>query len=110
MSDRLHKHLPLLKRIKKIGPQKRQEILETADDELIKCLCECAKNTLYKRVPLSKFQLKQLSQHKQILRQLTDKKVSVKKKRKNILKQGGGFLLPLIAPILAAVVQGLIFK
>jgi hypothetical protein len=110
MSDRLQKFLPLLNKIKKFRPLKRQKIIEAADDDLILCLCECAKNTLNSSVPLNKNQFKRLGQHKKILRKLVNKKVPLNKKRKAILSQGGGFLLPLIAPILAAVVQGLIFK
>jgi hypothetical protein len=107
MSDRLQK---FLNKLKKFRPLKRQKIIEAADDDLILCLCECAKNTLNSSVPLNKNQFKRLGQHKKILRKLVNKKVPLNKKRKAILSQGGGFLLPLIAPILAAVVQGLIFK
>lgn len=110
MSQRLKKFLPVLKKIKSSRAKKRKEIIENADDGLVLCLCDMAKNTLNSSVPLSKVQFKKLSLHKRILRKLINRKISVKKKRKAILKQGGGFLLPLIAPIIAAVVQGLILK
>lgn len=110
MTERLQKFLPLLKKLNKIRPQKRKELVEAAEDDLIICLCECAKNTLNSSVPLNNTQFKRLGQHKNILRQLVNKNVSLKKKKRAIIRQGGGFLLPLIAPILAAVVQGLIFK
>jgi hypothetical protein len=110
MTHRLKKYYPLLKKIKSSGLKKRNEIIENASDELVLCLCDLAKNTLNNAVPLSKVQFKKLSLHKRILRKLVSKKVNVKKKKKAILSQGGGFLVPLIAPIIAAVVQGLIFQ
>lgn len=110
MSQRLKKFLPVLKKIKSSDAAKRTEIIENADDSFVLCLCDMAKNTLNSSVPLTKAQFKKLSLHKRILRKLINRKISVQKKKKAILKQGGGFLLPLIAPIIAAVVQGLIFK
>lgn len=110
MSQRLQKFLPVLKKIKNSRAKKRKEIIENTDDGLVLCLCDMAKNTLNSSVPLSKAQFKKLALHKRILRKLISRKISIKKKRKAILKQGGGFLLPLIAPIIAAIVQGLILK
>jgi hypothetical protein len=110
MPCRLKTYLPLLKRLKRVKLSERRRILEKADSGLIECLSECAHNTLNSNLPLSPTQHKKLSPYKKILRFLASKKVSIKKKRKAVTRQVGGFLLPLIAPILAAVVQGLIIR
>jgi hypothetical protein len=110
MSERLKKFLPLLKKLKKIGPKGRKKVLKHADDDLVMCLCEISHNTLNSSVPLTSAQFKKLCHHKNILRKLIDKNIPVKKKKLAILRQKGGFILPLLAPILGAIVQGLLFK
>jgi hypothetical protein len=110
MSERLKKFLPLLKKLKKIGPKGRKKLLKNAEDDLVICLCEMSHNTLNETIPVSAGQLKKLLQHKNILRKLIDKNIPVKKKKSAIIRQKGGFILPLLAPILGAIVQGIIFK
>jgi hypothetical protein len=108
MSQRLLDHGALLQTLRKSTPGKRVKILKNSNDELINCLCECALNTINCNVPLSNSQLIKLRPHKQILRYLANKKFSLKNKRKKIVKQAGGFLLPLIIPILSSVLTTLI--
>lgn len=110
MSERLKKFLPILKKMKKIGPKGRNKVLKHACDDFVMCLCEISQNTLNSTVPLTDSQFKKLLQHKSILRKLIDKKIPVKKKKSAILRQKGGFILPLLAPILGAIVQGILFK
>lgn len=85
-------------------------MLENACDDFVMCLCEISQNTLNSTVPLTNCQYKKLLRHKSILRKLIDKKIPVKKKKSVILRQKGGFILPLLAPILGAIVQGILFK
>jgi hypothetical protein len=110
MPCRLKTYLPVLKRLQRVKLAERRRILEKADSGLIECLAECAHNTLNSNLPLSSKQHKRLSPYKKIIRFLANKKVSIKKKKKAVVRQVGGFLLPLIAPILAAIVQGLILR
>lgn len=108
MSQRLKDHWAELKALVKAKPKERRHILKQPGDELTKCLCECALNTLNSNVTLTAAQFKKLSRHKRILRLLADKKVSLKSKKKKILKQAGGFLVPLLVPILTTVLELLV--
>jgi hypothetical protein len=96
----LRKNLPKLLRLRKAKPAKRKKLLEEADDSLVHCICETAHNCLNTNIPLTGAQYLRLSRHKKTLRRLTKKGESIKKKRK-ILKQSGGFILPLLAPVLS---------
>lgn len=97
----VRKYLTKLKKLKRVSPAERKKLLKEADDGLIHCICECAHNTLNSNVPLTSAQFTRLARHKRILRRLSQSGESVKKKRK-IIQQSGGFLLPLLAPILGA--------
>jgi histone H3/H4 len=108
MSRRLQDHVPTLRRLVKSGNKERQKIIDQADDELIKCICECAQNTINSNVPLTERQLKKLFKHKDIVRKLACKNLSIRAKRKKIKSQKGGFLLPLLAPILTAVIENIL--
>jgi hypothetical protein len=103
MSQRVKDHTSVLRRLVSCSKQKRKQILLNADAELIKTISEIALNTLNSNVELSDDQFKKLCRHKNTLRDLADKRVSVKKKKKKILRQAGGFLLPLLIPILTSV-------
>lgn len=91
----------------KADSKKRKKILDGANDETIKCLCECALNTLKSRVPLDEGQFRKLRRHKHTLRFLADKRVSLANKKKKV-KQAGGFLLPLLAPIIGSILAAVI--
>lgn len=100
----------VLRFLHKAKPQYRQAILKAADDNLIKCLCECVHNTLNGKVRLSTAQKKQLSRHKNILRRLTKKGESIKTKKKFIIQKGGAFLPLLLAPLITGVLSSLFKK
>jgi len=108
MSQRLKDHAAVLKRLVKSSNKQRSKIILEGGDDLIKCLCECADNTIKCNVPLTSTQLKKLSRHKSIVRALACKKLSLKLKKKKILNQKGGFLLPLLIPIISAIINNFI--
>lgn len=103
MTERLKRHLATLRTLVKAKPAKRSQILKQADTDLIKCLCECSINLLNANVPLDRRQRALLEKHKEILRLLANKKVSLKNKKIKILRKGGTFLLALLRPVLAVV-------
>ena len=107
MSACLKKNTAVLRRLQKCSRKERESILANADESLIRCICEISQNTLNNNVPLTSSQLKKLSRHKSILRRLCGKKESWKKKKK-IIYQTGGFILPLLAPLLGVFLQKLI--
>jgi hypothetical protein len=108
MSQRLKDHSKVLKKLCKSSPHMRISILKNADDELVRCLCECALNTIKNNVALTDRQFKKLSPHKKILRFLANKRIGLKTKKVKIIKQTGGFLLPLLVPILSSIIASMI--
>lgn len=100
----IKKNISVLKLLSKANKKKRDKILDDADEELIKCLCEIGENTLYNNVSLNDCQYKKLSRHRKSIRKLCKKGESWKKKKK-FLKQTGGFLPYLIGPLLSFVLE-----
>ena len=103
----LRRHAAILRTIQKARPDLRQSLLKLADEDLIRCIVECADNTLKGHVQLSPFQKKRLSRHKKFLRRLVKRGEAWRTKRK-LIAQSGGFLLPLLAPVIGALVASLV--
>ena len=80
----------------------RKELLRHADNELVKCICECACKVLDSSIPISSGEKKRLKKYKKTLRQLRDTKSSIAGKKKIIVQSGGGFLLSLIPAVVGA--------
>ena len=99
MSRRLRNNVPYLHVLARGNNTQRQGILEGANTDLVKCLCECALNVLKGNVPLSHQEKTKLKGHKRSLRFLTDKKVGLQRKKK-LVQQKGGFIAALAAPVL----------
>ena len=100
--DRLRKFAPTLHLLQKAPPSLKRNIIEKSSTEFIRCPCDCSYNILKGNVQISPSN--KLSKHKTKLRQLSNKKVSLKKKRKIV--QTGGFLsvlLNTLAPVLGGV-------
>ncbi len=76
MSKWIKKHIKLLKFLKKAKPDERKVLLQTAENSLIFCLCECIKNVLNGNVNLSKAKHCELSKHAGVLQNLADQKNS----------------------------------
>lgn len=81
MSRTLQRNAEILKFLHKTTPQYRKSILNSADKNLIHCICECAYNILQGKVPLNHTQKNKLRKHKQILRDLVNRKLSVHRKK-----------------------------
>ena len=109
MSNRLKTHAPYLHVLAKGNAKQREGILRGADKELIYCLCECALNVLQGNVQISSEDKSKLKKYKRCLRDLSNKKISLTKKRKLLLRQKGGWVTALIAPILGTLAS-LLFK
>jgi hypothetical protein len=109
MSRRLRDNADFLRVLAKSNPKLRRAILKCCNPELIKAVCEVALNVLKGVVPVSEQQKKKLKRYKRVLRALTDKKVSITKKREFLNQTGGNFLPFLIPPVLS-VLASLISK
>ena len=106
MSNRLKEFAPELKLLCKFNNNRKQRWLEkNLNDSLILCLCECSLNILRGNIPLQPKQKKMLAKHKEDLRKLIDKKISIKKKRQ--ILQNGGFIGTLLGPIVS-ILSGLL--
>jgi hypothetical protein len=87
--------------LKTSKPKLRNEIIAKCGPGLLRCLSECALNVLEGNVKLSKCAKRKLRKYKGQLRKVADKRVS-KAKKKKIIIQRGGFLLPLLSAVLPA--------
>ena len=104
MSGRMKKQAVCLQMLIKTKNTKlRKAILEHADPELIRVLCECAHNILRGNVQMTPQEKERLRKYQTKLRLIARKNVSVKQKRRH-LQQTGGFLPALLAPLAASVV------
>lgn len=98
----IRKQLPLLKKLCKCNKKAKKQLLLEGGKSLQLCLRECALNVIRGNVPLSKHQFKKLQKFKKYLRQLSQKKTSLK--RRLHIEQRGGFLSSLLLPILGSVI------
>ena len=98
MSKRLQKQGEMLKLLSRTKPQMANAIVKSCDKDLIEALCECSLNVLRGVVPLSSQQRRKLCRFKNHLRALSNKNISIR--RKKALLQKGGFLPALLSPIL----------
>ena len=100
MSQRLRRYAPLLRTLHRASPTRKKELLKNnSDREFMNCLCECAKNVIYGRVPLNARQRVELAKRKRILRLLALKKTPLKTKK--TIVQKGGFIGALLGPIVS---------
>ena len=102
MSERIQRHACDLHYLLKATPAVRKAIIDKADSSLISCICECVKNILKGHCALQPKEKKNLAKHKRDLRQLVNKSLPIKEKRRIIQK--GGFLSALLAPLASMVV------
>ena len=97
MSTRVRRNLSLLKQLLHSSPSQRKIIIKSASKDLILTLCEIAVNILKGKVPLNPTQYQKLKKKRIGIRLFADKKVGLLKKKKKLLNQSGGFLLPLLS-------------
>ena len=101
MSKRLKQHAPKLRMLWKLNrPKKQRWLKKNLDKDFLLCLCECTLNILNGNIKLLPRQKKMLEEHKESLRQLVNKKVSMRKKHK-IVQDGGAFIGALLGPIVS---------
>ncbi|CAH1240723.1 Hypp6079 [Branchiostoma lanceolatum] len=102
MSKRLHRHADCLRVLSKANPKLRKAILSSVPNDLLKSICDCSHNVLSGNIRLTPGQKRGLSRHKNTLRQLSNKKIPLSRKRRTLI-QKGGFLSLLLSPIISAI-------
>lgn len=108
MSHSVKNHADFLKVLASCSPKQRKALMQNVSPSLLKCLCECCLNVLKGNVKLTTTQKQSLSRHRKVLREMSDRKVPVKRK-KRIVVQKGGFLPLLLKPILSTL-AGILLK
>jgi hypothetical protein len=98
MSQLIKRNFDVLRVLKRASPKLRKAILTNSEKDLILALCEIISNVLSGTVKLSSKQKHNLTNHKNSLRRVIDKRVGIKEKRH--LLQKGGFLTTLLPPAL----------
>jgi hypothetical protein len=107
---RLQKNAPLLRALYKAPPKLQRAIISNAEDDFIKCLCDCCLNILEGNVKLGAKQRRLLMPHKKHIRTLAVRKVPLAQKRQLLTKQvGRGLPLALLAPIIT-IAASLLFE
>ena len=106
--DHLKKSFHKIKLLFVATPPARKQLIANGDRELIDCVSECCTNILKGNVPLNNRQKAKLCKHKNNLRKLALKKVSLKKK-KQIIQIGGFSSGAILAPV-ASVFVSLLFR
>lgn len=101
MSKCLLRNSMFLKALIKGSEEERNKAIANATVDEIRCLSEIANNILEGRFTISKRRFQKLREHKHLIRKLATKALPHIKK-KIYLKQSGGFLPLLLAPILTA--------
>ncbi len=113
-SQKKKKTLKLQKTFEKVRilslatPRVRKQLVQQGGREIVDCISECCVNILKGNVRLSPKQKSCLSKHKQKLREIAKKKVSLKQK-KQIIQHGGFPLGAILAPV-ASVLGSLLFR
>ena len=100
MSRRVKKYKHHLKFLSVCEHKSCKRLLGNCDKELIKSICECALKVLHGSIPLQQKNKRKLAKHKNDLRNLASKVVSIQKK-KQIVQKGRGFLPLLLGPVLS---------
>lgn len=98
MSERLHKLVPELNRLRRMKTKDRKWFIKTCSRDVIDSISECCANILKGNVRLTPAQYKKLRKYKRALRKMSDRKVSSENRRKTL--QAGGFLGFLLPPLI----------
>lgn len=92
--------LPELEIIKKsVNNNKKLKIINQCSNRVFYAICEICRNIINGVIPLSSSNLNKLKKHKDLLRKLSQKKISLATRKKLIIQQGGA-LSTILVPAL----------
>ena len=95
---RIKSNFHKLHTLKDAQPKLRKAIISNCDKDLVNCVIECALNLLHGNVKLSDCMRRKLRKYRRQLRTV-DRRVTLARKKKLII-QRGGFLVPLLSAVL----------
>ena len=108
MSLCVKKHLNFLCLLCNTHSTQQQALIETANPEQIRAICECVFNVLQGNISVPESIKGELAPHKQSLRDIADAKVPYKKKKEILVQKGGaiwGAMLPLAISSVASLIN-----
>lgn len=108
MSKTLKKYCELIKSYNILGIKAKKAVEKNVDPDLLNLLCEICFNIQNKNVLVTAAQKKRLSSYKNLVKSLSDKKVSKKSKKKKIIQKGRGFFIPLLFSIIGPLLSSLL--
>jgi len=94
--------------LKTADPKLRKAVISNCNKELLNCISECVLNVLNGNIKLPYCVTRKLQKRKAAFRKVSDRRVPLSKK-KNLIVQHGGFLLPLLSAVLPTL-PSLIFR
>ena len=85
----------------------RRQLLETITNDQLRALTEIVVNLLQSVLPLTPSNRNKLKKHRQVIRQLGDRTISLKKKKELLCRQGSviTLLLKSVEPALTSYIQ-----
>jgi hypothetical protein len=98
--ERLKRNLTFLDLLVKAKKPQRSALINTASNDQLQCICDCAVNILNENIPLTDSQYRKLSRVQKHIRYIANSKDQLDNKK--VVIQKGGFLPILLTPILSA--------
>lgn len=102
------RHALFLQLLHESTPKERKSLLNSVGNDFYKFLSEIIFNILYGNVPIHRSKISRLRKYKQTLHTLSDRSVSLDRKRHLLHQHSGGSLLHILCPILASIVGNLL--
>jgi len=106
--NRLRSYVSTLQLLHKVKPSLQKAIIANGNDQLVRCICNCALNALTGSAPITQQDKRCLGRHKDNLRKLINRRISLKNKRKVLQTEGFlGVLLSAVIPTISSLLCGL---
>ena len=106
---RLKKYQVLLSCFSSLPKEIQKTIIKNSDDKLTRLVCEICLNLEKNNIPVTGKKSKKVKQQFNIIRAFASKKKTLFKKKK-YLRQKGGFILPLLASVVAPFLSKIVGK
>ena len=112
MTKRLCRNLDFLKLLGGKNKSVRKKVLSDAKTDLLKCISDCCHNILNGNIEMTRKEIKSLKKYRQVIREVANKRIALRRKRKILLQHGGalpGLLIPILT-IAGSLLEDLIAK
>lgn len=103
MKSRLRKYARLFAVYDSLPEDVKRVLLKNKDKDWIHIISELCLNIQKKNIPLSKTQIKKLKKYSKAVKNFSNKKTGINKRRKYLIQKGAGFiplLISLAAPFI----------